>query len=114
MTFVIVHIVIFGLLFANMACFAPKKSNKSQQRKSIDDNSKNIAPIADTTKALHNIQVTLNSINDRLDKLESVGRSVDDLKTDIYNKNGIHHRLKVAENQTTNNVSTWFSPLDNR
>ena len=31
MTFVIVHIVIFGLLFANMASFAPKNSNKSQQ-----------------------------------------------------------------------------------
>ena len=105
MTFVIVHIVIFGLLFANMASFAPKNSNKSQQRKSIDNNSKNIAPIADTTKALNNIQVTLNSINDRLDKLESVGRSVDDLKADIYNENGIDHRLKVAENQTTHNGS---------
>ena len=52
-------------------------------------------------KGPNNIQVTLNSINNRLDKLESVGRSVDDLKADIYNENGIDHRLKVAENQRT-------------
>ncbi|KAK3084817.1 hypothetical protein FSP39_019522 [Pinctada imbricata] len=49
--------------------------------------------------AITDIQTTLHNINNRLDRLETVNKNLEEIKNDIYARDGLDHRLKTLADE---------------
>ena len=89
-----------------MASFGAKSSGGKQTNEKLSQrNSMSSTQSSDMAKLLEGFQSTLTDIQKRMINIERSQSTVDELKKDIYDPDGIEHRLKIVCDESGENTS---------